>query len=125
MSGLDTRHINRDSLFLMAELRFEGEAVGHRVKVRNLSAGGMMAEGELSVVRGARVTVALRNVSPVEGSVAWVQDTRFGVAFVREIDPKAPRGAVGDGDLASPRFVRSATILPSGAEADPARLRKI
>ncbi len=125
MSGLDTRHINRDSLFLMAELRFEGEAVGHRVKVRNLSAGGMMAEGELSVVRGARVTVALRNVSPVEGSVAWVQDTRFGVAFVREIDPKAPRSAVGNGDLASPRFVRSATILPSGAEADPARLRKI
>ncbi len=125
MSGLDTRHINRDSLFLMAELRFEGEAVGHRVKVRNLSAGGMMAEGELAVVRGARVTVELRNLPPVEGSVAWVQDTRFGVAFVREIDPKAPRSAVGNGDLASPRFVRPSSILPTGIPTDPALLRKL
>ncbi len=125
MSGLDTRYINRDSLFLMAELRFEGEAVGHRVKVRNLSAGGMMAEGELAVVRGARVTVELRNLPPVEGSVAWVQDTRFGVAFVREIDPKAPRSAVGNGDLASPRFVRPSSILPTGIPTDPALLRKL
>ena len=125
MSGLDTRHINRDSLFLMAELRFEGETVGHRVKVRNLSAGGMMAEGELAVVRGARVTVELRNLSPVEGSVAWVQDTRFGVAFVREIDPKAPRSAVGNGDLASPRFVRPSSILPTGIPTDSALLRKL
>jgi len=125
MSGLDTRHINRDSLFLMAELRFEGEAIGHRVKVRNLSAGGMMAESELAVVRGARVTVELRNLPPVEGSVAWVQDTRFGVAFVREIDPKAPRSAVGNGDLASPRFVRPSTIQPTSAAPDHGLLRKI
>ena len=125
MSGVDTRHINRDSLFLMAEVRVEGDSAGHRVKVRNLSAGGMMAEGDVSVTRGARVTVELRNVSGVEGSVAWVQDNRFGVAFAREIDPKAPRTAVGNGDLATPRFVRPASILPSGLAAELGPLRKV
>ncbi len=126
MAGVDTRHINRDSLFLMADLRLEGDAAGHRVKVRNLSAGGMMAEGDVTVLRGARVTVELRNLPAVEGSVAWVQDNRFGIAFAREIDPKAPRTAVGNGDLATPRFVRPATIYPAGvAGADAGPLRKI
>lgn len=114
MSGVDTRHINRDSMFLMAELQLEGDDVLHRVKVRNLSAGGMMADSDLKVLRGTRVTVTLRNVAPVEGSVAWVQDQRFGIAFAHEIDPKAPRTAVGKGDLATPRFVRPSTIAPPG-----------
>lgn len=125
MSGVDTRHINRDSLFLMAEVRLEGGSAAHRVKVRNLSAGGMMAEGDVPVTRGARVSVELRNLSAIDGSVAWVQDNRFGVAFAREIDPKAPRTAVGNGDLATPRFVRPSTILPPGAVAEPGPLRKV
>ena len=125
MSGVDTRHINRDSLFLMADVRLEGDSACHRVKVRNLSAAGMMAEGEVSVTRGARVTVELRNVSPVEGSVAWVQDSRFGIAFAQEIDPRAPRTAVGNGDLASPRFVRPASILPNGMPLESGPLRKL
>ena len=125
MSGVDTRHINRDSLFLMADVRLEGDSACHRVKVRNLSAGGMMAEGEVSVARGARVTVELRNVSAVEGSVAWVQDSRFGIAFAQEIDPKAPRTAVGSGDLATPRFVRPSSILPNGVPFEAGPLRKL
>jgi hypothetical protein len=125
MSGVDTRHINRDSLFLMAEVRVEGDSAGHRVKVRNLSAKGMMAEGEVSVTRGARVIVELRNLSAVEGSVAWVQDNRFGVAFAREIDSTAPRTAVGNGDLATPRYVRPASILPSGIPVETGPLRKV
>jgi hypothetical protein len=125
MSGVDTRHINRDSLFLMAEVRLEGDSTGHRVKVRNLSAAGMMAEGDMQVTRGARVTVELRNVSAVEGSVVWVQDNRFGVAFAREIDPKAPRTAVGNGDLATPRYVRPSSILPGGMGAEAGLLRKV
>ncbi|GGE02149.1 hypothetical protein GCM10011515_22260 [Tsuneonella deserti] len=125
MSGVDTRHINRDSLFLMAEVSLEGDSARHKVKVRNLSAGGMMAEGDLKVMRGARINVALRNVSPVEGSVAWVQDNRFGVAFAQEIDPRAPRTPVGNGDLASPRFVRPATVLPNGLPLETGPLRKL
>ena len=125
MTGLDTRHINRDSLFLMADIRLEGDTAPHRVKVRNLSAAGMMAEGDLPVLRGTRMTVELRNLPPVDGSVAWVQDQRFGIAFAREIDPKAPRTTIGNGDLATPRYVRPSTIAPPGTEGNAARLRNI
>ena len=69
MSGVDTRYINRDSLFLMADVRLDGDSASHRVKVRNLSAGGMMAESDMAVVRGARVTVELRNLPSIAGSV--------------------------------------------------------
>ncbi|MNC96807.1 hypothetical protein D3C83_142760 [compost metagenome] len=69
------------------------------------------------------VTVELRNVGRVEGSVAWVQDNRFGVAFVEEIDPKLARAPVSNGnDLDTPRFVRPPL---ADQRAEPARLRKI
>jgi len=94
MSNVDTRQVNRDSLFLLAQLRVGNEQAVSRVKVRNLSAGGMMAEGAVSVMRGAIVHVELRNIGWVQGSVAWVQDDRFGIAFVEEIDPKKARAPV-------------------------------
>jgi hypothetical protein len=125
MSGVDTRHINRDSLFLMAEVRLEGDSASHKVKVRNLSAGGMMAESDMAVVRGARVTVDLRNLPSIAGTVAWVQENRFGVAFAQEIDPRAPRNQVGNSDISTPRFVRPASILPNGLPLEAGPLRKL
>ena len=125
MSGVDTRHVNRDSLFLLAELRLEGDSAVHRVRVRNLSAQGMMAESDLRVVPGTKVTVELKNLAPVDGNIAWVQEQRFGIAFAEEIDPMAPRSQVGNGDLASPRFVRPSTIAPTTFDANPKRLRTI
>lgn len=108
MGQVETRQIERDSLLLMAAVRVDRGGPGHRVKVRNLSPGGMMAEGEVRVCRGAPVTVELRNIGEVAGSVAWIQGNRFGVAFAEEIDPKLARApvATGPGDLASPRFTR-------------------
>ena len=94
MSNVDTRQVDRDSLFLLAQLRIDGQSEMYRVKVRNLSAGGMMAEGVVRVTRGALVEVELRNLGWVEGTVAWKQDNRFGIAFVDEIDPKAARAPV-------------------------------
>jgi hypothetical protein len=110
MSNVETRQVDRDSLFLMADVRVDGSESASRVKVRNLSAGGMMAEGDLKVARGSLVTVGLRNIGEVEGSIAWVQDYRFGIAFVEEIDPKLARAQIGTqaNDLASPRFTRTA-----------------
>ena len=92
MSGVDTRHVNRDSLFLMAEVRLDGDSAVHRVRVRNLSAAGMMAETDLRVVPGTKVTVELKNLPPVDGAVAWVHEGRFGIAFVDEIDRGFERG---------------------------------
>lgn len=101
----DNRDRERDSLFLMADLRLRGETETQRVKVRNLSKGGMMAEGMPVPERGQSVGVNLRNVGWIDGSVAWVQDDRFGIAFAREIDPKAARAPVASGEK-SPRFTR-------------------
>ena len=91
MTGVETRSVSRDSLFLLANVRVEQESEHHRVRVRNLSDGGMMGEGTIKINRGNRVDVELRNVGTVKGTVAWVQDQRFGVAFDEEIDSQAAR----------------------------------
>jgi len=123
MTNVDTRQVDRDSLFLLAQLRLAGSEEQYRVKVRNLSAGGMMAEGALTVSRGQLVQVELRNIGWVEGSVAWAQDTRFGIAFIDEIDPKRARAPVTSGGnhplTTSHRFAQPA------APVDKEKLRKI
>lgn len=91
MTGSKNRQISRDSLFVMAEMRLDGVEGEHRIKLRNLSAGGMMGEGTVRVTRGAIIWVNIRNIGWVEGTVAWVQENRFGVAFAEEIDPKVAR----------------------------------
>lgn len=119
MGDNEHRQIARDSLFVMAELRLDGVEGDQRVRVRNLSTGGLMAEGSFRVQRGQLVWINVRNVGWVEGSVAWVQDTRFGVAFREEIDPQVVRMPVSAGENA-PRFVR-----PPMAQVEPGALRKI
>ena len=105
MADMDHRQLSRDSLFLMAEVRLVGSEAEYRVKVRNLSAGGMMAEGPMTVQRGSQVEVNLRNIGWVQGVVAWIQDNRFGIALLKEIDPKLARApmVVGEG---TPRIVK-------------------
>lgn len=126
MSGVDTRTISRDSLFMMASVRFAGSDAEYRIKVRNLSSGGMMAEGDVRVERGARLEVNLRNIGWVAATVAWVQDGRWGLAFAGEIDPMLARASVtGTGEISTPRFVRPSSILPDHAQTDPNRLRPI
>ncbi|MFD2579847.1 PilZ domain-containing protein [Novosphingobium colocasiae] len=83
-------------------MRIDGLDGVHRIKVRNLSSGGMMGEGPVRVARGAQVEVEIRNVGWIEGSVAWVQDTRFGVAFREDIDPKVARAPVGTAEDPAP-----------------------
>ena len=119
MTDNDHRQIERDSLFVMADLRVGGVDSDQRVKVRNLSAGGMMAEGEVKVQTGAAVEVNIRNIGWVEGSVAWVQDNRFGIAFHDEIDPKVARAP-----LATPSSAPSLLRLATDQQAR-ASLRKL
>ncbi|MCB5425615.1 PilZ domain-containing protein [Altererythrobacter sp. CC-YST694] len=127
MSTVDTRQMSRDSLFVLAKIKVEGDLKGteHRVKVRNLSSGGMMAEGNVKVVRGSLVTVELRNIGWVDGTVAWKQDDRFGIAFLENVDHKlvlAPPPPTSDIGKHSPRYVRP-PLDTSGPE--PSKLRKI
>ncbi len=120
MGANEHRQIARDSLFLSAELRIDGVEGEHKVRVRNLSAGGLMGDGGPPVQRGVLVWVNLRNIGWVEGSVAWVQDNRYGIAFRNEIDPKLARAPISVGE-GPPRYVRPP--LPVGG--DLGALRKI
>ena len=70
----------------------------------------------------------LRNLGWVEGSVAWKQDDRFGIAFVDEIDPALVRAP--DASQASsykpPRYTKTHQVAPvSQQPEDLARFRKI
>lgn len=105
MDEAEQRQLARDSLFVMADLRLDGSDDEHRIKVRNLSSGGMMGEGSVRVTRGAILQVHIRNIGWVEGSIAWVQDDRFGIAFREDIDPKVARAPIQPGEH-SPRYTR-------------------
>lgn len=125
MTGVETRSVTRDSLFLLANVRVEQKGAQYRVRVRNLSDGGMMGEGPIKITRGNRVEIELRNIGNVMGTVAWVQDQRFGVAFDEEIDSSAARApSSGNGKDASldDRISRAHRPPPPAASGN---LRKI
>ena len=87
------RDKDRDSLFLQADVRIPGKCSTTRVRVRNLSAGGLMAEAPVEVERGDVVHIGLRNIGDLSGKVAWKAEGRFGIAFDRPIDPKQVRNS--------------------------------
>ncbi|MBV9840879.1 MAG: PilZ domain-containing protein [Sphingomonadaceae bacterium] len=76
----------RDSMMLHATLRRAHDSYESPVRIRNLSAGGMMAECELPLARGEEVEVRLKNVGAVKATVAWSVDGRIGIAFDAPID---------------------------------------
>jgi hypothetical protein len=112
MTSLCTRTEDRDSLFLMTDLVFEDGRPEARVKVRNLSARGMMVEGDLWLRRGTRLAAELRNIGPVAGVVVWVRSPKVGIAFEEEIDPKRARSGVFGGDREAPVYARAALSAP-------------
>lgn len=101
----------RDSLFLMAMLRLTGSADATPVRVRNLSAGGMMADYPEGADRDVKVQVEIRGIGWVPGQVAWSTSGRIGIAFDRHIDPMLARKPVGQG-AHTPVYVKP--ILPRG-----------
>lgn len=121
MNASENRQIGRDSLFLLADLRLDGAAGEYRIKVRNLSARGMMGEAQLRILPGAQIAVNIRNIGWVEGSVAWVQDNRFGVAFRDEIDPKLAREPLAESGEHTPRHLRP----PLSGDSSGKFLRKV
>ncbi len=89
------RQAARDSLFLSSEITVEGALKAVTVRVRNLSAGGMMIDGIAIFHEGAIVSADLRGIGAVLGKVAWIIEDRAGVSFDKEIDPKEARAPIG------------------------------
>ena len=100
------RRDERDSLFLLAQLKHEGAAGdGETVRVRNVSTGGLMAQAPADFRPGMRVEVMLEGIGAVSGSVAWAESGRIGVAFDHPVDKalaRKPRSAQADAELFRP-----------------------
>ena len=93
------RRDTRDSLFVLARLRPEGEAgEGDQVRVRNVSSGGLMADASDGYRPGMRVDVILESIGTLSGSVAWSEAGRIGVAFDHPIDKARARKAKPKGE---------------------------
>lgn len=94
--GASRRTSNRDSLFLSATIRRKGDLEEELVpvRVRNLSAIGLMADYKDIATPGDPVVVTVRGIGAVNGKVAWVRQGKIGVAFDVEVDPKLARKPV-------------------------------
>ncbi|MEQ1687811.1 MAG: PilZ domain-containing protein [Sphingopyxis sp.] len=88
------RGMRRDSMFLKARIDVDRLAHGFDIVVRNVSAGGLLADTTMDLELGDVVKVDLRRVGSVPGRIVWVQAGRFGVAFDVTIDPQLVRQPV-------------------------------
>lgn len=114
------RENNRDSLLLKAILRFGNANEDREVRIRNLSAGGLMAEAPLRVTRGEAVEIHLRSIGWITGHVAWVTEGRIGIAFDHPINPKDARKPVGTADLEMPSYLKKLNNTTS-----PNKIRRV
>lgn len=108
MAGIETRTLDRESLFVFSEMTIDGADGPDRIKVRNLSARGMMAVSDGPVSLAQEAVVALPNMARVRGTIRWIQGHRFGIAFEQEIEPLLARQQVFFENREAPRYARAA-----------------
>ena len=86
--GSADRKASRNSMMLSANIESRVRVLSAVARVRNISSGGLMAESPQPFEANETVTIELRGVGIVEGTVAWVAPGKFGVAFNSPIDPQ-------------------------------------
>lgn len=118
MDVVALRNMRRDSMFLKSCIQVDRLDHSFDIVVRNVSAGGMLADTTMDLQLGDVVKVELRHVGSVPGRVVWTQAGRFGVAFDVTIDPQLVRQPVTVKKLSPiakgtpPQFVPRKRVLP-------------
>lgn len=56
------------------------------IRIRNISAGGLMAEVSYAPASGEAVTIEFMSDQKVAGMIAWIRDSRIGIRFDDEVD---------------------------------------
>lgn len=77
----------RGDLRVSARMRVNDDDAGFIVRVRNVSAGGLMAELPHPLPPDSMVQVQLDGLGWVTGRVVWQTEGRTGIAFDQAIDP--------------------------------------
>jgi hypothetical protein len=95
-AAASARNAARDSMLLQAPLHRVSSPAHAAVilRIRNLSAGGLMAECTEPLASGEQVVLGLRGIGEVPGRVAWSHDGRVGISFDTPIDPRLTRKPV-------------------------------
>jgi len=106
----------RDSLLLMGTIRAVGDYARETqpIRVRNLSATGLMADSHANYDPGSSVEIGLRGIGLVDGEVAWVRGGQIGVTFRETVDPRRARRRI---DAKSDEHLRK--IVPIGVVRRP------
>jgi hypothetical protein len=85
-SGItQNRRSRRSNVLMAASIEVAGSSTA--VRMRNLSAEGVLIEGDDLPIEGTIVTFR-RNELKVPGSVAWIKGRRAGIAFDAKLDPE-------------------------------------
>lgn len=106
------RNMRRDSMFLKSRIDVDRLDHGFDIVVRNVSAGGLLADTTMDLSLGDVVKVELRHVGSVPGRVVWTQAGRFGVAFDVTIDPQLVRQPVTVKKSTAPAKGAPPTFVP-------------
>ena len=88
---LAPREGSRVSLFMLANITFEPSKGFLPVRVRNLSAGGIMVESGRMYAPGHPAICEIKGIGEIPGVVAWASGGRMGIRFDVEVDPNAAR----------------------------------
>ncbi|MEH3104725.1 MAG: PilZ domain-containing protein [Sphingomonas phyllosphaerae] len=76
----------RGDILLSARMRVHAEDAGFLVRIRNVSAGGLMAELPHPLPPDSMVEIKLDGLGWVAGRVVWQTEGRSGIAFDQPID---------------------------------------
>lgn len=99
-----SRSAARESLFLLGKLWLDSER-STDVRIRNLSATGMMVEIKEHTAVGDVVHIEIKGLGKLAGTIAWIAEKRIGIALARKIDPSLARQQVR-GSLQVPDHVK-------------------
>ena len=91
----------RSKVMLMVAARFAGDPHVHRLRARDIAAGGVRLAFRGDALPGDAVTVEFAAIGAVPGVVAWATEGEIGVRFAETIDPERARLPV-TGDFRAP-----------------------
>ena len=81
----------RKSIFLGAVICLAGCDTSTNVRVRNISAGGMMIDLPGPFEKGLVIAAELKGIGKISGKIAWSTENRAGIVFDRSVDPRLAR----------------------------------
>ena len=107
MAQDDKRTGQRSKVMLMVAVRFAGDPQVHRLRIRDIAAGGARLSYRGGAIEGDALAIEFPALGEVGAHVAWMGDGEIGVRFVHAIDPEAARITVtGEYREPAPAFAR-------------------